>query len=201
MERLDRVMRKAQLEATTGPSQSAQSQPTSNRGRMSRLDEDQALRTPVEPSHDQPTASTPKWLDSPPRYQAQDPAGRLWDIADEEKNEEALEESTEFTTPDAGDIPLFHPGSQEIALVDLRTGPKSAKKYYINLEQFGTYKQGDKIQRGLYSILREVDETSTMFEVTGRIRWSVNQPGRLREEQIVQKVPPNYTTPIFSATW
>ena len=149
-------------------------------------DENKTLRKPREPRHDQPITPAPGPTNNPPRVQQPAKSPVEADIEDEYKDKETLEIPAELDTPDVNEIPLFQPDSQEIALVDLNMGLKSAKQGYLKLERFDKYKEGDKIRNGLYSVPREVGETYTMFDVTGRIRWSVDRP---REERGVQKVP------------
>ena len=144
------------------------------------------MRKPREPRHDQPITPAPGPTNNPPRVQQPAKSPVEADIEDEYKDKETLEIPAELDTPDVNEIPLFQPDSQEIALVDLNMGLKSAKQGYLKLERFDKYKEGDKIRNGLYSVPREVGETYTMFDVTGRIRWSVDRP---REERGVQKVP------------
>ena len=155
-------------------------------------DENKTLRKPHEPLHDQPITPAPGPTINPPRVQQPAISPVEADISDEYKDKEPLEIPAELDMPDVDEIPLFQPDSQEIALVGLNMGLKSAKQGYLKLERFDKYKEGGKIRSGLYSVPREVGETYTMFDVTGRIRWSVDrpdQPDQPREERGVQKVP------------
>lgn len=102
----------------------------------------------------------------------------------------------EPNTP-AGEIPLIHPTSREIPLVDLRIGFKSVNQGYVKLEQSYMHKEGGTIQRGLYSVERGFGETSDVFHVAGWIEWSADQLEQ-QEGNVVQKVPIHITVTFLT---
>lgn len=75
-----------------------------------------------------------------------------------------------------------------MAVIDFKTGFESGNLVVVRGEQFSTYRQGDRVQGGLYLTLREVGETSSVFEVTGRIMGSGYQHDHHEGEEVIQKV-------------
>ncbi|KAL2673994.1 hypothetical protein Neosp_012440 [[Neocosmospora] mangrovei] len=108
-------------------------------------------------------------------------------ILDKGKEEEEPDTHAKLNTHDAGEIPLFHPASQEIPVVDFGTGSKSSNRGFIRVQQSDTYEQGDRTQSDLYSVFLETSEASSVFEVTGRIMWSADPRGQRGEEGVIEK--------------
>ncbi|EEU36747.1 uncharacterized protein NECHADRAFT_86595 [Fusarium vanettenii 77-13-4] len=94
-------------------------------------------------------------------------------------SEGGFEPNEDLVTPDINTIPLFRPASQKTV--------QGFEQVVFELEQSDTYKKGNKIQSGFYSSRLEVGETSSVFDIKSHILLSVDQPGRLQADRVVQK--------------